>query len=246
MPGRHHNTRKAASKAKKNKVQVPRAVEDIEPTSDELDYSEEEDFSDEEYTDEQLAEIGIRKVKPKADGKTGKKEDTPPVASKPSASSAAPNYSSDNSSTTRQAFPFDLLVTLVSDIQAAGGISVFHIASADSQVVASLCDTRPELYGRRADPLRRRIRKKIWKWHQDYKQDPKSWVQVLSKFKCTEKAAKCDPKLYTTKEPKESAVEADKKPAAVPVKPAAAPPVPYPTFTSAERQVGSDTMDTCK
>jgi hypothetical protein len=212
MPNNRSRNKTTAPKAK-NKVGsvVTRSIEDIEPTSDEFDLSEEEDSS------ASLPRIAATK------------------------GSAAVNYSSDSSSTTRQALPRVLLETLVSDIQSLGGISVFRIATTDSQVVASLCDTRQDLYGKRADPLRAKIRKKIWKWHQDFKQDPKSWVEVLKKFNCTEKAAKVDPKLCFTKEP---AAETDKKPAAVAVAPVQPPPVPKQVCTEMSNpQVRTDPMD---
>ena len=92
-----------------------------------------EDFSDEEYTDEQLAAIGIRKVKPrgkKADGKkTGKKAKKKPAAA----------------SEPERGVPLKVKAQLAKDIVKLGGIGC--IGKGKQYSLASILATRPEIYG---------------------------------------------------------------------------------------------------
>jgi hypothetical protein len=145
----------------KNKVASPAATgrvsEDISPTSDECNYSDEEDLS-----------VGS------ASAGRG-------VASASAAASASGiGYSSDTSqSSQRQKLPEDLLTCLVADIQASGGIGAFHLQSAQS--ISVLCDKNPSVYGKRGNPFREKIRKKVNKWQSDYRADPNTWSKVLEK-----------------------------------------------------------------
>jgi hypothetical protein len=143
----------------KNKARTSVSAEDISPTSDEYNFSDEEDLS-----------VGSA-VSAAARG----------VASAAAAASASGiGYSSDTSqSSQRQKLPEDLLTCLVADIQGSGGIGAFHLQSAQS--ISVLCDKNPSVYGRRGNPLREKIRKKVNRWQKDYRADPNTWSKVLEK-----------------------------------------------------------------
>jgi hypothetical protein len=155
-----NNKRNAVGKVK-NKVASPAAKAfvtrsvDIDPSSDEFDFSDEEDLP----VDRQAPPVAVAVV---------------------SAVPSTVDYSSDTSqSSQRQKLPPHVLAALVADIQASGGISAFHLQQ--TQRVAHICDSKPEIYGRRGDKLREKIRKKVNRWQRDFKVSPDSWSIVLDK-----------------------------------------------------------------
>ena len=110
----------------------------------------------------------------------------------------------------RQRLPFNLQATLLSDIQVRGGIDKFGLES--EQALALLCDDRPELYGERGDPLRRKIGKKVVRWRSSFNKSKASWLKVLSKFQVTEKPSKVQREALS----KEVPIADDRKPAPIP------------------------------
>lgn len=85
--------------------------------------------------------------------------------SRGSASVASPSSDTDTSS--KRAFdplPGVVLKQLATDIEAAGGIQKFSGLNKAPQALASLCNTREDLYGLRGDKLRNKIGKQVHRW----------------------------------------------------------------------------------
>jgi hypothetical protein len=82
----------------------------------------------------------------------------------------------------------NLQLTLLKDIQSAGGIDKFHLGS--SQALSFLCDSRPELYGARGDKVRNKIGKKVQRWKLLEKDQ---WLGLLLDKKVTELPSKNHP-----------------------------------------------------
>jgi hypothetical protein len=215
VSNRKGKARNKVSSPVPKRVAVTRVVnEDVEPTSDEYNYSDEED-------------------------------DCSTAPSRPASNSigSAVNYSSDNSgkSVSREKLPFNIQKALVFDIQSSGGIVVFALIGQEGvQAVASLCDKRKDTFGRRGDPLREKIRKKVWAWSKNYLKDPKSWGKVLAKFECTEKSAKVEVAL-------KKKLESDIELAAVHRSPVPISFIPSTVATRTAREyLGQDNMENSK
>ena len=94
-----------------------------------------EDFSDGEFTDEQLAEISLRKVKPRAKGKKADGKKTGKKAKKKAAAASEPERGA----------PLKVKAQLAKDIVKLGGIGC--IGKGKQYSLASILATRPEIYG---------------------------------------------------------------------------------------------------
>jgi hypothetical protein len=110
----------------------------------------------------------------------------------PNSRSASPfasaSVTSETSTDSRSKLPLNLQLTLLKDIQSAGGIDKFHLGS--SQALSFLCDSRPELYGARGDKVRNKIGKKVQRWKLLEKDQ---WLGLLLDKKVTELPSKNHP-----------------------------------------------------
>jgi hypothetical protein len=120
---------------------------------------------------------------------------------------ASDSATSQTSVGSRTKLPLNLQLTLLNDIQSAGGIEKFQIES--HQALSELCDKRPELYGARGGNTRLRIGRKVARWKQLEKDQ---WLQLLLHKKVSEKTSKTS---TITKKSKPEALY-DTKPASVP------------------------------
>jgi hypothetical protein len=74
--------------------------------------------------------------------------------------SVTSNVSSSSSASFR--FPHSILKELAQDIEESGGFQKFLLDQAEDQLtIRALCNKKTHIYGKRDDPLRKRIRKKI-------------------------------------------------------------------------------------
>lgn len=99
------------------------------------------------------------------------------------------NYTSDSShasttSRTRTRLAPEIVVSLLSDIQKAGGIQAFRLRA--NQALNLLLNKRPDIYGERGEPLRRKIQLKVYKWSQCSESE---WGAILLQHNITEKAS---------------------------------------------------------
>jgi hypothetical protein len=74
-------------------------------------------------------------------------------------------------------------LTLLNDIQSAGGIDKFQQDPESNQSLSFLLDERVDLYGGRGDPLCRRISNKVARWK---KLSEDQWFELLMKHKSTD------------------------------------------------------------
>jgi hypothetical protein len=192
------------------KAWVTRSVDNLEPSSDEFEYSDEDDLPVDQPVD---------------------------LPARPIVSVSAIDYSSDTSqSSQRTRLPPNVVVALVADIQASGGIGAFHLQ--ETQRVASICEANPQIYGRRGNKLREKIRKKVNRWQRAYKTDPDSWSIVLEKVGW-EKV------VSATKPPKVPKNPTSKKPPSITqLQAALTSPVPHSISISNSSSGRVETMDT--
>ena len=69
-----------------------------------------------------------------------------------------------SSTSTRPRLPLFLQKQLAIDIEEAGGINTLLINSSDSQALSLLCNLDEKVYGKRGDPIRRQIHRKVCSW----------------------------------------------------------------------------------
>lgn len=79
-----------------------------------------------------------------------------------SGSEHKPQSDVESASSQREKLSINLLQQLAIDIQARGGIQNFSLTG--QQVLRTICDQRPELFGQKGDKLRERIGKKVNRW----------------------------------------------------------------------------------
>ena len=126
-----------------------------------------------------------------------------------------------STSGSRIPLPWNLQQTLLQDIHSNGGIDKFRVTNKDSpQALSKLLDTRIDLYGKRGNSQRERIRKKVYTWKKIKSADPDKWYQILISFEiltATKAANKTEPDKPAEDERKPAAVAAEdeRKPAAV-------------------------------
>jgi hypothetical protein len=92
---------------------------------------------------------------------------------------ASPSVTSISSSRSRAGLSLHIQKQLARDIEAAGGIKVF---AGKEHKLCELLNNREELYGRRADPIRTAISKKVYRW-QILENDGRYVEKVLNRFK---------------------------------------------------------------
>ena len=112
--------------------------------------------------------------------------------------------STSASSRRRDELPQHILKQLAKDIEANGGIATF---GGTSHKLAKLLDRRSDLYGRRAEKIRVRIQKKVYRWQELNKAGTYA-ERVLSKFK-VQSAANRKPSKRKNNIPSRSAGEED-------------------------------------
>jgi hypothetical protein len=91
----------------------------------------------------------------------------------------SPLFQRVSSTDSQRGLPSFILKQLVFDIEEAGGIK--NLAKTKNHILHGIVDQRPELYGKRGDPRRSQIQKKVWGWKQLHKEG-KYFEQVLNRL----------------------------------------------------------------
>jgi hypothetical protein len=131
-------------------------------------------------TPKKPASSAARKTYQRGEGSTEKSKNRV-AAAKPPKSPALPAHhnrvdtdapsvcsssQASNSSSNRPGLPLFVQKQLAIDIEEAGGINIVVVDASDNQALSQLCNRNQKLYGKRGDPIRRRIRRKIEYWKQ--------------------------------------------------------------------------------